>query len=69
MFHLMSFRLLLKADYQCITRYGSSLVFRSKRLAAMRGVFVCAPEVSTKNLFEFHDIQHRKLRSVYKAIP
>ena len=47
----------------------SSLVFRSKRLAAMRGVFVCAPEVSTKNLFEFHDIQHRKLRSVYKAIP
>ena len=28
------------ADYQCITRYSSSLVFRSKRLAAMRGVFV-----------------------------
>ena len=35
----------------------------------MRGVFVCATEVSTKNLFEFHDIQHRKLRAVHKSVP
>lgn len=41
-----------------------------KRLAENdAGRFVCAPEVLSKDLFEFHDIQHRKLRAVYKTIP
>ena len=30
-------------DFQCVTRNSSGLVFRSKRLATMRGVFVCVP--------------------------
>jgi hypothetical protein len=41
MFHLMSFCFLQIIDYQYIARNSSGLVFRSKRLAEMRGVFVC----------------------------
>ena len=62
-----SYKLLIINALQEIVRVSFSAPNASQH--TLRGVFVCAPKVLTKDLFEFHDIQHRKLRAVYEPIP